>query len=443
MRLRSFGHPFAGILGLVVTIVTLGCAKQSPVAKQNKESKPTPVQTVSVTETDLTRTTRQPATVHPFYRAEIRAKVSGYVREIKADIGDYVEQGAELAVIDVPELEKQQGISEARIKQFTAHEAQAKAGVELAKANVTSAKAKLDQAKSEMSRVDALLAAAEAEFTRTSDLVERRSLENRVLDEVRKRRDSELASKQATQSAIGAAEAEVNVAQAKQAAAEADLIAAQAETMVARQQLEELNVLIGYATLKAPFAGMVTQRIVDPGNLVREASEVGSGKPLFVVSQIDKVRIQMPVPEADAAFVSRGDKVTLELPSFPGEGPIEATVTRVSGDLDPSTRTMLVEAELPNPDRKLLPGMFGEATITFATQAIAKMLPARAIRFSEEGSAYVYVIDADDTVAVVPVTTGFDNGHTIEVTSGVSAGQVVIDAHLQRFSTGDKVTRIE
>lgn len=201
--------------------------------------------------------------------------------------------------------------------------------------------------------------------------------------------------------------------------------------------------MLDYATLKAPFAGIVTQRTVDPGNLVRESSEVGSGMPLFVISQIDQVRVHIPVPEVDAPFVSRGDRVELSLPSFAGENPIEAKVTRLSGDLDPSTRTMLVEAVLPNPDMKLLPGMFGEATIELSTKSSANMLPARAVRFKESGEAYVYVVDEANKVAVVPVTVGLDDGRSIEVTSGVTAGDSVIDAHLQRFSDGDQVTLLK
>lgn len=134
------------------------------------------------------------------------------------------------------------------------------------------------------------------------------------------------------------------------------------------------------------------------------------------------------------------DDVKLTFPSFPDEAPIEASVTRLTGDLDPGTRTMLVEAELPNPDRKLLPGMFGQATITLSTRAVANMLPARAIRFDESGSAYVYIVGDDRTVSVVPVETGFDDGHTIEIVSGVVPGQQVIDAHLQRFADGQPVS---
>lgn len=429
------------LLSLAPLGILIGCHHEAAVEKAT--NKLVPVKTVAVVQQDVQRTTTQPATVHPFYRTEMRAKVSGYVQAVQSDIGDYVEKGQVLAIIAVPEMQKRREILQARIAQYQAQEKQAEAGVELAQATIESAEARLTQARSEMSRAEAALAAIEAEFNRTEDLVERRSLESRVLDEVRKQRDSERANQKAVASAIDSAQAEVTVAQAKLRSAQADLQAAMAETVVAERQLDELDVLLDYATLKAPFTGLVTQRSVDLGDLVRERSEVGPGEPLFVLSQVDKVRVHIPVPEADAAWVSPGDLVRLRFPSFPAEAPIEASVTRLSGDLDPNTRTMLVEVEVPNPERKLLPGMFGEATILLDTNVASNILPARAVRFDDQGNAYVYVVDDQQTVTVTPITTGRDDGHSIEVTAGISAGQAVIDAHLKRFVTGQKVTLLQ
>ncbi|MEM1063186.1 MAG: efflux RND transporter periplasmic adaptor subunit, partial [Planctomycetota bacterium] len=237
-----------------------------------------------------------------------------------------------------------------------------------------------------------------------------------------------------------AAGADVAVARAKAAAAEADLDAAKAETLIARRELEELDVLIDYAEIKAPFDAVVTERMAEPGNLVLGTADAGRGEPLFVVSRVDRVRVHVPVPEADAAFIDRGDTLTLRLPSFEGEGEIETTVTRVGRALDPNTRTMLVEAELENADGKYLPGMFGEATITLGERPAVAVLPARAVRFGESGDAYVYALGADDVVRVVGVTTGVDEGARIEIDAGVVPGDRVVDAHLERLTDGEAVT---
>ena len=429
---------------LLLVVAALGCSNSNDKRHtDNKPAKPVAVKTVAVVEQDVQRTSAQPATIHAYYRAEVRAKVSGYVKEVRADIGDFVKVGATLALIDIPEMQKERLVIQARIDRGESEEKRAAAGVELATANIQSAEATLEQAKSEARRAGASLAAAEAEYSRTRDLVERRSLERRVLDEVRKKRDSEIANKDAVESAIRSAEAGVAVAQARRSSAQADVEAAQADTAIARRQLEELDVLLAYAELKAPFAGVVTHRTVDPGDLVRESSEVGKGEPLFVVSQIDRVRVHIPVPEVDAAMVTRGDAVTLTFPSFAAEESLAATITRLAGELEPSTRTMLVEAELSNAEGKLIPGMFGQATIELSAKVAANMLPARAIRFTESGEAYVYLVDETETVSVVPITTGYDNGRFIEVASGAEKGQRVIDAHLKRFTDGQKVSRLD
>jgi RND family efflux transporter MFP subunit len=433
------GVRFTWIGGLL--LACLGCS--DPTAQRDPEVRPTPVKTVAVAEQEIRRTTTQPATVHAYYRAEIRAKTSGFVREVAADIGDLVEEDAVLAVIDVPELEKRRLVLKAEVARGRSAEQSARAGVQLAEASVRSAEARLASADSQLARAEAVLEAMVAEFDRTQDLVQRGSLEGRILDEARKKRDAATAERQAAQSAIASAQADVAVAKASQQSAVADLAVTQAESEIAARRLEELEVMVDYATIKSPFAGIVTRRSVSPGDLVREESEVGRGEPLFVVSQVDRVRIQMPVPEADAAMVSVGDTIEFSFPSFPNESALEATVTRVAGELDPSTRTMLVEAEVPNSDRKLLPGMFGQATITLTADVAANMLPARAIRFDAAGQSYVYLVDQQQTISIVPVTTGIDLGRSIEVTSGLEPGQQVVDAHLQRFAAGQRVTASE
>jgi RND family efflux transporter MFP subunit len=432
------GTPFWIVLA-GCSVLLAGCRPGAPAAKTTDSDRAISVRTVAVTTTEVQPKTLQPATVDAFYRSELRARASGFISEIHADIGDLVQAGDELAQIDVPELRKQREIIEARIVRLEAEEKRAAAGINLAEARVLSAQANLAVAESEMDRADATLAAAESEFSRTRDLVQRGSLQNRMLDEVRKKRDSELAGKQSVTSAIESAKADVAVTDAQKVAAQADLDAARAETQIARRQLEEMDVMIDFATIRAPISGVVTYRGVEPGDLVGKPSESVAANPLFVVSQINKLRVRIPVPESDAARVNPGDEVTLTFPSFAGEPAMIGNVTRRAGSLDPSTRTMLVEVELDNPDGKLLPGMFGQALINLSVKVAANLLPARAIRFSEDGKAYVYVVGQDETVSIASIETGMDDGNSIEVVAGLEPGQRVIDRHLKRFRDGQKV----
>lgn len=433
-----------GFILLTLGTLMMGC---TPAASTSgavpKKSNMIPVKTVTVESTELERTSTQPATVHAFYEAEIQAKVTGYVDEVKVDIGDVVKINDVLATLSIPEMDKQQKILNAQIQRHLALEKQATAGVELAKADVLAAKARLAQAKSEKNRVAASLAAAEAEFQRTEDLVQRQSLAPRVLDEVRKKRDSERAALSAVDSSIQSAVADVTVATARQTSAEADLAVAKEDTKIARTELEELQVMIEYGVLKAPFAGVVTSRTIDPGDLVRNQESNTDGASLFVISQISTVRVRIPVPERDAMRVNRGDGVTLSFPFYQDEPEIKGTVSRSTQSLDSHSGTMLIEADIENSDGKLLPGMFGQASINLSTKIAAHTLPARAVRFTEAGEAYVYVLDKDKTVTVKDVETGFDDGNTIEILSGVEPGQTVIDAHRERFINGQKVSVLE
>ncbi|MEM6470498.1 MAG: efflux RND transporter periplasmic adaptor subunit [Planctomycetota bacterium] len=399
------------------------------------------VRTLQVQEEPIRRTTLQPATVRAFFESEIKPMTTGYVDEIRADIGDVVKKDDVLLTIATPEELKQSEVMRSRVFRMEAEERRAEAGVTLAQAKVSAAQADLAETRSRLRSVEASLAAAQAEFDRTQDLVNRGSLQQRMLDEVTKKRDSESAALAAVQSSIQSSQANVEVAKAQLLASQADLQAAEAETAISKRQLEQLEVLIDYATIRSPIDGLITMRNVEPGNRVSRSDE--SATPLMVVSQLNRVRIHIPIPEVDASWVSPGDPVSITFPSFANEAPIVASVTRQTNALDVGTRTMLVEVELENEEGKLLPGMFGQASIELEAESPVARLPSRAIRFNEEGQAYVYIVRDDRTVLVTPVETGADDGHRIELVSGVSVGEEVIDAHLQRFTDGQVVSVID
>jgi RND family efflux transporter MFP subunit len=209
---------------------------------------------------------------------------------------------------------------------------------------------------------------------------------------------------------------------------------------VADKQREELEILIDYATLKAPFDGVITQRHVDPGDLVKntQASGGNSDKPLFVVAQVDRVRIQVTLPERETPWADVGDSATIELQALPGKK-LSGKVARVSSSLDESTRSMMVEIDLPNPELKILPGMFGEATLVLEEHKDRQVLPVSAVRHDQTGRSFVYVINADNEVQIVDVTTGLDDGDQIEIVGGLTGDERVAGATVDRLEPGQKV----
>ena len=434
----SFGG--AALLGIVVS----GCQSRSTAAPTTRSPESPQqlvyVETLSPEQVDWQRTTTQPATVHAYFESHVYAKVSGYLTELKADIGQQVEQGEVLAVLEVPELVKRRQAKLAEIKRLEADERRATAELAVTKASVDSCKAKVAQAQADVGKADALLSAHRIELTRVRDLVDQKSVAERLLDEATKKHDSAQAEKTSLQAAITSAEAEHALAKSRQEAAQADLEVSQAMTEVARHEVETLDEMLKYRQLRSPLAGVVTHRSLDPGDLVHNAQN-GSGagsEPLFVVAQLDKVRVRVAVPERDAPLVNVGDEVHVTLQALPGEV-FPGQVSRISSRLADSTRTMMVEVDLDNPDRKLLPGMFGQATFALDPRRKRLALPAAALRFDEQGNSRVYVVDASNQVQIVDVQTGLDDGARIEITAGLTGDERVVGPLLERLQPGQRV----
>ncbi|MBC8350658.1 MAG: efflux RND transporter periplasmic adaptor subunit [Planctomycetes bacterium] len=396
------------------------------------------VPTIAVSTQSVERTATQPATVHAFHEARIFAKTSGYVSKLNVDIGSKVETGDVLAVVKIPEMTAQMGREEAAILRLTAGVAQAKAQVAVAEARLISADSTRQQAVAEEQRANAQLKADEAEHGRVADLVKQRAVADRLLDEATNRLEAARAAKAAVTATTAAAAAEVEVAKARRAAAEADLSAAKADVEVGKMRRRELEALMSYAEIRSPFDGIVVERHVELGDLVRNSQNNATTKPLFVVAQTNKVRVRVAIPERDAPLANVGDTASITLQALPGES-FSGTISRLAGGLEQSTRTILVEIDLPNDDAKLIPGMFGQATILLDERADQVALPASAVRYDEKGRSYVYVVDSDETIQVVDVATGVDDGHHIEITSGLTGRERVVGPLLQRLSAGQKV----
>lgn len=398
------------------------------------------VETLTPVRGTLERSTTQPATVHAWFEAHVFAKVSGYLSELNVDIGTPVKSGDVLAVIDVPEMIKQREAREAGVKRLKAEERRAEAQSAVAAAGAAAHEARTNEATAETAKSDAVLSAAGIELERVRALVDKRAVAERLLDEATKKHEAALAEKSASEAAVTSAKAEWALSRAQIDAAQAELEVAQAMTDMARRELDELNERLKYTRLISPFDGVVTKRNVDLGDLVRntQTGATTDGPPLFVVTQVDKVRVRVAVPERDAPLAAAGDNATMTFSALPGET-FEGPVARVSGVLDESTRTMLVEIDLPNPRGKLLPGMFGQATIALETSSGKITLPAGAVRHDERGDSFVYVVNAADEIEVVPVRTGLDDGKQIEIVDGLTGDERVAAATVGRLQPGQKV----
>ncbi len=201
---------------------------------------------------------------------------------------------------------------------------------------------------------------------------------------------------------------------------------------VAEAQVRSLKEQQQYKNLTAPFSGTITARYADAGALVQNATNSQtSAQPVVTLSQLDKIRIYIYVPQANAEHLTENYPVTITMAERP-DVKISATITRISGELDPKTRMELVEIDLANKDNAIIPGSYVQVTLQ-APKSDKLTLPSEALVVRKAGY-YIAVIDKDSTIHYRPIVAGNNDGVQLAVVSGVSAGDVVA------LNVGDNLT---
>ncbi len=198
--------------------------------------------------------------------------------------------------------------------------------------------------------------------------------------------------------------------------------------------VRRLENLEAFKHVHAPFAGIVTARNVDVGTLVN----AGTQQALFRLAQIDPIRVYVSVPEADAAAIHVGAAASLELSQFPGEK-IDGKIVRTSGVIDPETRTLLTEINIPNHGSRLMPGGYGQVHLKPARATARLQLPVNTLLFRAEG-VRAAVVDSSNHVRLRPVQIGRDYGTTVEILQGIGADDWVVLNPADSLEDGQAVT---
>jgi RND family efflux transporter MFP subunit len=209
---------------------------------------------------------------------------------------------------------------------------------------------------------------------------------------------------------------------------------ARANLAAAEANVERLKELQAFKRVVAPFAGIITRRNVDVGDLIDAGG--GAGRTMFVLSQTDPLRIYVNVPQAYAQSVKPGQKVTVTQSELQGQA-FEGQVARTSGAIDPATRTMQIEVTLPNRDGVLMPGAYVQVQLPLRG-AQAMTVPANALLIRGEG-VRVAVVDPQKQVRLRPVKIGRNYGPTVEVLEGLSTSDEVVLNPPDSLSEGDQV----
>jgi RND family efflux transporter MFP subunit len=200
---------------------------------------------------------------------------------------------------------------------------------------------------------------------------------------------------------------------------------ARAKVDVAKANLERTQVLLNFTKLTAPFSGVVTRRMVDPGAFIAAATSGSTPQTAAILTLADfsKVRVQFAVPEIDAALVKEGQPVVLTTEDLPGRS-FNCKVTRFAYAIDDGNKTMLVEAEMPNANLELRPGMYAMAKIGIQRKEDALLLPAEAVLVEKSGS---YVLNvAGNKAKRTKVQTGYNDGSNVEIVSGINLQEQAI-----------------
>ena len=349
-----------------------------------------------VARTDLVSDLALTAEFQPFQQVDVMAKVAGYVRSIKVDIGDRVHEGQLLATLEIPEMDDD---------------------LTKAAATIDQADAEITTASDELKRAEAAHELAHLSFTRIADVVKKEPglVPQQEVDEARSR---DL------------------VSEAQVSAAKSNLRTAEQRARVARAEHGRLQTLHKYTTISAPFEGVVTKRYANAGSMIQAGTASQSqAMPVVQLSQNNLLRLILPVPESVVSRIHVGETLAVKVSSlgksFPGR------VARFADKIQESTRTMDTEVDVPNPTLTLIPGMYAEVILRLDGRTNVLAVPIDAVDRSGP-SPRVYAVNAG-AIHISPITTGLETDQRIEVRSGLQEGDTVVVGRRAGLKEGQQV----
>ncbi|HWB12708.1 MAG TPA: efflux RND transporter periplasmic adaptor subunit [Pirellulales bacterium] len=383
------------------------------------------------------RVTQQPGSIHAFESVDLYAMVAGYLKIQNVDIGSRIKKGETLAVIDVPREESLLAEAAALSQQAKAQALQAESKVKTAEADRQAADATAAQYESDIDRLVANKKLAEAQYARVKALVDERAVDVRLRDEQKRDLEAAVAAERTARLQAQTARAELSAAASRVEQAEADVVAARAAVAVAEARLEKARVDVRYATITAPFDGVVTRRNYFPGAFI--GARTASEPPLLTVERTDLMRVVVQVPDRDVVLTNVGDPARLTVDGLEGRE-FRGTVSRTAEHEDPTMRTMRVEIDIRNPEDGLLrDGMYGRATIELDPAVKRLILPLDCILDrSPKGAGAVFIVRGR-TVERLPVELGTTDGKRIEIKSGITADDEVVRAPDPSLKPGTRV----
>lgn len=350
-----------------------------------------------------------PANIDAFQTTLVYSRVNGYLLRWHADIGEHVTKGQRLADIDTPEMDQE-------LKQARANLVQGQADLDTAIAEQKEAQAALKQADAEIARAKANLEYARVVHRRNEQLGAQHAVANQDLDESRREKEMRQADLDAADALLRTRQSTVATSTAKIKSREAMIKSLEASV----HRLEEMQT---FKTILAPFDGIVIRRRAELGMLVSSGS-AATTQELYCVAQADTLRIRINVPQSQAMAIQMGQAALVAVPEYP-DRQFTAKVARTAQSIDPASRTLMVELELPNADHALLPGTFAQVTLTTRRPVAAWAVPA-IVLLSRSDGLKVAIVDRQGAVRLRKVKLGRDYGRSVEVLSGIQGDETLV-----------------
>lgn len=439
-------------LSHLLLLVLVFCISGTPSFGQSNDKIPRVTVVNPVKKTLVYRLPSKPAEMLAIQEAFIYARTSGYLDKISVDIGDDVEKGQVVAVLDTPELADDVDVALAQVLEAKAHHSAAIAVADAgasrilaAAAGLTQAKGEILQASAELRKASAVLEAQKIQTDRVRSLHGQEAATDAQLETAEKNHLLATADVEVSREALKAAETKSGAAAAMVAVAEAEMIAkvslvSVAETAVtsATARADHAKTMLGYAIIRAPFSGVITDRFLDPGAAV-VTSTSSKTTAIVTLKDLSSIKIYVQIPEPDVPYIHKGHSAEITSSAYPNRR-FEGVVSRISRNLDRRTRTMKVEILLPNEDGQIYPGMFATVNFDLIKRVDALTLPAQAL-LGSKGEYHVYCV-IDGVCRSVPVKIGLDDGGTVEITEGLNGDEQVILIGKGLVQDGDRVEAV-
>jgi HlyD family secretion protein len=422
------------LIGLAIAaatvVTTVGCERSAEKKTGHSAQPVTRAEVVQAERHTVQRTVGEPGQLQAYETTPIHAKIAGYVKNWTVNIGYEIKKGQVLAELYVPEVEADLQEKRASVEQAQAKKAQTEAAVKVAQAAVASAVARVTEVQAGVKRTEADLTRWQQEYRRIEQLFNERAQTGTLLDETRSKLHSAEASADEVRAKVKSAEAALNEAQAELDKARSDVVAATASIDVALSEVRHAEAMLGYTKIEAPYDGIITRRNVDTGQLTRPGSDAA---PLFIAARTDVVTIVVDLPEMYSTDVNPGDSALVKLQAMKGRI-VAGNVTRTAWALDPKTRTIRTEIDIPNPGGKLRPGLYAYATVIVEEHKDVLTIPTTAV-VQDKDKAFCVVV-ADGKAVRRPIGTGLSDGTRTEVTSGLEGNELVVKANAISLSDG-------